>query len=333
MSFVPLIKQAIKYPLNQLAARFGHHRRRTDESRLWIMMYHRILPKTDPRYSMEEPGMIVEPDTFRMHLQVLKQEFTIISLKEWINRWQMGQRLPAKSCVITFDDGWLDNYEYALEIVEQEGVPATLFAVSEMIGTKQSFWPNRVVNLLKQGSRNIQKIDWLYQLVKQQPVDRELSAQAIYALKGYADDKLIKMIAEAEAKLDISPPNERSLMNWDELKKLADHPLIDIGSHTCHHFRLREDLALETMRQEIIQSKQHLEQRITQSVDLFCYPNGDTCEASIELVTKHYRAAVTTQRGFNEASSLQTHQLKRIPVHQDSSDTPVKLLARVACWP
>lgn len=297
------------------------------------MMYHRILPKHDPRYSQEEPGMIIEPDTFLMHLQILKQVFTIIPLSEWIDRKNQNLSLPDKACAITFDDGWLDNYEYALPVLEQEQVPATIFAVSHMIGTFDQFWPNRIMTLLQQPQEKIRTIPWLHKLMGDHAADAELSAQAIYSLKGFSDNQLLKLIEQAEKNLSISPSNIPSLMNWGQIRQLSDHALIEIGSHSCHHIRLREDLKPDILLREILESKALLESQLEKPVDLFCYPNGDYCNAALKAVSEHYRAAVTTERGINGADSLNLYKLNRIGVHQDISDNPRRLQARLANWP
>jgi peptidoglycan/xylan/chitin deacetylase (PgdA/CDA1 family) len=296
-------------------------------------MYHRILPKNDARYPIEERGMLVEPDTFLMHLQLLKQEFTIIPLSEWIERKNQNLPLPEKTCAITFDDGWLDNYEFAVPILEQEEVPATLFAVSHMVGTLDQFWPNRIANLLQQSQASISKIPWLNKLVEGYPASSELSAQAIYSLKGYSDDQLLELIGQAENDLSVSPPDTPSLMNWSQLRQLSDNNLIEIGSHTCHHLRLKNELNPATLVREISESKARLESQLDKRVELFCYPNGDYCDTAIREVSKHYKAAVTTERGINTASSFDPYKLHRIGVHQDVSDIPRRFLARLANWP
>jgi peptidoglycan/xylan/chitin deacetylase (PgdA/CDA1 family) len=333
MSVVQLLKNAAKFPVEALAGQFGQHRRQAGEARLWIMMYHRILPKNDPRYALEEPGMIVEPETFRMHLQQLRKEFTLMPLNEWVKRSKAGQALPPKSCAITFDDGWLDNYQYALPILEQQQVPATLFAVSGMVGTNDEFWPNRIVKLLNQPLEKIETIPWLYELAGNQATNSELSAQVIYSLKNLTDDEIIKQLDHAEEALGVSKNTSPTLMNWEQLRTFSDNDLIDIGSHTCHHVRLRQDLQPSVRFNEIVQSKKQLETQLEKPIELFCYPNGDYCDAALREVAEHYQAAVTTKPGINLASDSSFMTLKRFGVHQDISYNRRKLLARVANWP
>ncbi|MCP3848772.1 MAG: polysaccharide deacetylase family protein, partial [Gammaproteobacteria bacterium] len=329
MSVAQLLKNTAKIPLESIAARIGQHRRWSAEPQLWIMMYHRILPKEDPRAHVEEPGMIVEPATFKMHLQVLKQEFTIIPLIDWVNRKINRLPLPDKACAITFDDGWLDNYEYALPILEQEQVPATLFAVSDMVGSCEEFWPNRVIKLLQQPADRIKSISWLHPLASKNSYDSELSAQAIYSLKDYADDELIKLIELAEIELSVPANKSPVLMNSEQLIAMSDNVLIDIGSHTCHHFRLRESLAIKLQNSEITDSQKHLEEMLDKPVELFCYPNGDYCSNALDQVSKHYKAAVTTQRGVIKHSNSDLYRLSRFGVHQDVSSNRRQLLARI----
>jgi hypothetical protein len=144
-----MLKQSLKQLATTGADLLGPHRfswRR--DQQLWVLMYHRVLPREDVRYRLEEPGMIVTPDTFAMHLRELKRHFDVMDFSEWLRLRDKGEALPRRACVITFDDGWLDNYEYALPIITSEATPITLFAVAEKIGTDFQFWPNIISALL-----------------------------------------------------------------------------------------------------------------------------------------------------------------------------------------
>lgn len=333
---ISLIKACGKAPLTWAAAQFGSHKKASSEPHLWVLMYHRILPISDERYHAEEPGMIVEPETFSQQLQSLKQLMPIMPLQQWLDRFEQGLPLPPRACAITFDDGWADNFEYAYPIIEQQQVPATLFAVSDMIGTNRQFWPNRLNHLLVQASiKQLQSLSWLNQWLPDDtgtPLDREQIAEVIRQVKHHPDDKISQWLSEAEQQLAISPPQAPALMSWAQLKTMAASDYFDIGSHTCNHYRLRSDLSPELTEHEIVASKQRLEDELQQPIKLFCYPNGDTSALAVELVKKHYQAAVTTQRGINKQSALQAHQLLRIGLHQDISDSNTKLQAKLANW-
>ncbi|TQV71759.1 polysaccharide deacetylase family protein [Exilibacterium tricleocarpae] len=328
-----IAKNLVRTPLEWTAAQFGSHRRKSTVPRLWVLMYHRILPKDDPRYRAEEPGMIVEPETFGHHLRQLQRHFTLIPLREWIDRWSADRPLPAKACAITFDDGWADNYEYAFPILQREQVPATLFAVSHMIGTDQQFWPNRINDLLRRPPRHWQSIDWLQPLLANpaQVPDQETIAGVIQHLKQHPDSLLHQRLAQIDTSGD-GGGHDAALMNWTQLREMAASGLVDVGSHTCHHFRLREDLEPKVLIKELEDSKARLQAELDQPIELFCYPNGDVCDLALSQVSKLYKAAVTTAAGINRANQLQPFQLLRIGVHQDRSDSADKLGARLSGW-
>lgn len=330
------MKQQIKSIIQHAASRFGSYRVNTNTARLWVLMYHRILPKNDARFAQEEPGMIVTPSSFRQHLRELKHLFELLPLSEWIERRNTGAPLPKRACAVTFDDGWLDNYEFAFPILQQEQVPATLFAVSHMVGTRSQFWPNRVARLIS-GRLNWQQenaLNWIRRAGgewAQVPTGHEQLAHIIARLKQVSDAELKELLDTSEQQLGLTPMETPALVDWDQLRAMQNSGLVEIGSHTCNHFRLTHDLPPQIAEDEIIQSKKTLEQQLDRPVNLFCYPNGDATPHAIRLVSEHYKAAVTTQRGIN-SSRTAPHQLLRIGVHEHVSDTPTKFKARLSGW-
>lgn len=329
------IKTVLKAPLESFAANFGPHQK-SEPNKLWVLMYHRILPKSDPRFSSEEPGMIVEPATFQQHLVQLKQLFTILPLSEWVDRHLAGLPLPTNACAITFDDGWLDNYQYALPLITKAQVPVTLFAVPNMIGGNYQFWPNRLTALLQKiTEKQLRQLPWLQPYL---PVNHpasfspEMATTVIKAMKAHPDNIINQWLNNAEFECQLKSTQQPSLANWEQLTEMSDTGLVEIGSHTCNHYRLREDLDYAIMKNEIESSKKELQERLGKPVDLFCYPNGDVCPQAISLVKQNYKAAVTTQRGINSLTNPNLYQLSRIGVHQDITNTDTRFKARLSNW-
>ncbi|MDQ2076164.1 polysaccharide deacetylase family protein [Marinimicrobium sp. ABcell2] len=310
---------------------FGAHRRATAEPRLWILMYHRILPREDERFASEEPGMVVQPDSFDMHLRELKRHFDVVTLGEWIAAKDRGETLPKKACAITFDDGWRDNYEYAFPALKAHQLPATLFAVAEKIGTDFQFWPNVVAGLLHAGAGpEMARHPVFSDAIQGHERNREDIAACINRLKANSDEAIFRALEDINWRsMSETAP---ALMSWEQLREMQSSGLVEIGSHTCSHRRLNGDMAQDALVHEIVHSKDVLETQTGQSVNLFCFPNGDYTPAALDLVKNHYQAAVTTQSGINQGGAIQPHELTRLGMHDDISNTGRRFNARLSGW-
>ncbi len=337
------VKAVVKRSLQHVAAKFGRHTRANKEPQLLILMYHRILPLDDERAKIEEPGMVVSPETFELHLTILKKYFNIIKLSDWIQLKSEGKPLPTNACAVTFDDGWADNYEFAFPILQEQNTPASIFLVAEMMGTKDMFWPERLARLVTAIASNYpqhwknSELAWLqsnpksYQFSKTPPNNEDISS-LISDVKNYTDQELHDRISRAETllQLDVSKYSP-SLLNWQQVEKMTGSGLIEIGSHTCRHVRLNKQTSDEQIKNEIVNSKKIIKQHTGCEINTFCFPNGDYSPLSLELVQQNYVAAVTTQTGWNTAST-DHHLLQRIGIHQDIAQDKTSFLARISGW-
>ena len=79
--------------------------------RVVILTYHRVVSDHMVRDEYIQPGMYVRGQSFEAHIAYLRKRFAIVSLDELLDLWQTNRLKSDRSyCVITFDDGWKDNY-------------------------------------------------------------------------------------------------------------------------------------------------------------------------------------------------------------------------------
>src|SRR3989338_11299150 len=93
-----------------------------------ILMYHSI--SDGPNESLH-----VKPDSFLRQMAYIKwRRYNVISLDELVEGIKSGKRFKHNTVVITFDDGYEDNYKYAYPVLRDFGFPATIFLISNYIG-------------------------------------------------------------------------------------------------------------------------------------------------------------------------------------------------------
>jgi len=96
-----------------------------------ILMYHQV------DLSLEPKAQKVTPELFERQMALLKEwNFNVVSLDALVKRMESGQRVPRNWVVITFDDGYENNYTRAFPVLKKYGYPATMFVSSDFLNTK-----------------------------------------------------------------------------------------------------------------------------------------------------------------------------------------------------
>lgn len=334
------MKQSLKRLAQGVIAPFGPILWRARPTpRLLVLMYHRVLPASHPDRPREQPGMFVSPETLALHVEIVQRHFELVHLEDWARDVTSGRPVPRLACALTFDDGWRDNFEYAFPILRSGAVPATVYLLPDLVGTRYSFWPNRLARLLGDPCNNEHRAgwpDWLLRALAAVGVGRTaplpLSMVEIDAVIGclknaYTDDAILRLLDDLAVMDD--GVGDRDLMNWDEIRQMAAGGKIRFGSHTRRHIRLDSRVPLDVLQNEIRASRELIEQQVRSPVSSFCYPNGDHCPAAVELVRGSYSTAVTTRRGWN-STVTDAYLLNRVGVHEDVSNSAAAFLSRLA---
>src|SRR5262245_4880809 len=200
--------------------------------RFQILGYHKVSPEAHPFF---EP---VHPEIFEQQMQFLKSCYTVMNLQELIARSLRGE-LPERAVVITFDDGYRDNYDYAFPILKKYGFPATIFVATGAIGTGNLIWHDRVFDAFRFAtvSRARLKDASLPELIldSNEAKNRSLQLVLIKAKGLYGEQRRI-FIDDIECNLrpNLTADQQNRMLTWNQIREMHDAG-IEFGSHTVSH--------------------------------------------------------------------------------------------------
>lgn len=315
--------------------------------RVIVLTYHRVVPQKMVERQHIQPGMYMLEESFATHIAYLRERFTILSLDELLDLWRTNQFKSDRSyCVITFDDGWRDNYQFAFPILRKYAVPATIFLATDFIGTTRWFWPDRMMLVLERARAQASDPtirDEVSAILAEtvgvrQPADdgnflfiksgMTIDAGAIIELcKEVGVEEIEDLIDGLSRVLCLDAPSERVLLDWTEVSEMAAQG-VTFGSHSCSH-RILTNIPLPEVSRELIESRNTILQHGVTPSSAFCYPNGNFNPGIQQLVRESgYRAAVGCEIGLEGDRPEDPYALKRVSLHEDSSSSdPLLALA------
>ena len=330
----------LKYATRRLAAGVlfasgatGVYRRLALRERVVVLMYHRVIPLDDEKAAVGTyEGMQVDPGTFEHQMAYLRKPFRLLSLASLRRHLQERNPFPTNSCLVTFDDGWKDNYTHAYPILKRHEIPAVIFLSVGHIGTRKRFWQERIFSALhgiRGAARRDPGIPARYGTLPEEIKIEELSAlpegkfrkevwEQIRSLKKLPLSRIEPIVNAIEACMGtIGGPSSEgdSFLSWEDIEEMSRGG-IDFGSHGLNH-EILTNVSAGEVRKEVLDSRRIIEGRIQKSVYAFSYPNGDNDPAVRQCIGEcGYEIAFGTRRGFAGADD-DPLSLKRMNVHDD----------------
>ena len=141
---------AVQRALYRSGALHAYHRRR-NRDRLTVVMFHRVLAPSDPRWPTADPEYSLRDDLFAECLGFFRRHYHVVGLDDVMAARRGGRPLPPCPLLITFDDGWSDTEEFALPHLVRAGMPALLFVVADAVGRREPFFQERMVGAWRAG--------------------------------------------------------------------------------------------------------------------------------------------------------------------------------------
>lgn len=309
-----------------------------------VLMYHRVVTETEKGHCFLQDGIIVKADTFEKQMRFLRNRFNVLSLNDFIDCIEGRRAFDYKSCLVTLDDGWKDNYQNAYPVLKEMGIPAVIFITTDFVGTGEHFWQEKITELLYRlngahksdrnfaGSIQEKLPDKAIESILRSDRGKLKGEVSVYisTLKEKRTveiEDIIRRLNELAGKSGSGATAEEAFMNWDEVKVMAVNG-ITFGSHGKSHAiltRLRKSEA----EKEAMESKAQIERILGTPVLSFSYPNGDYSEVVAEIVQNAgYRVVFSTEDGTHSASD-ERYRIKRINIHEDMTGSIPMFMARI----
>lgn len=281
-------------------------------ARLTILIYHRVLERPDPLLPNE-----LDAEGFGRRMAFLAGNFKVLPLLEAVSRLKKGS-LPARALCITFDDGYANNAEVALPILQRFGLTATFFVATGYLEGGM-MWNDKVIEVVRQAPGS--HLDLTFLGLDTYPVGtveqrRSTIFSLISALKYRAPEEREAWVGRIIQTTGAEIPT--GMMMRAEQARALYRAGMEIGGHTVSHPILAR-LPFERARAEIAEGKAHLESIIGDRVRVFAYPNG---RPGVDYSAEH--VAAVKEAGFEAAVST--------AMGSASLDSDIYQLPRFSPW-
>ncbi|HET6554388.1 MAG TPA: polysaccharide deacetylase family protein [Dyella sp.] len=295
---------------------------------LRILAYHRIMPLPDPAtYDFDLELISAPPERFRQQMLLLKRRFCPMRLSDVAAMLDAGEELPADAVVITFDDGYDDNYRIAFPILRELDIPATFFVSTGHIDTGEPYAYDWLVHmiLLTDASRLVlPELGMDQPMPADRPARRKLAGNVLDRMKNISALDQAAMIERLAREWRIAPDavyQDCRPMNWDQLREMS-HAGFEIGSHGVHHWMLSKLPAAE-LAQEIMGSREALLRELGPHPLLLSYPVGSNRSYDERVIamakSADFQLACSYISGTNPQPSHNRYALLRLAVERDMS--------------
>lgn len=280
--------------------------------RLSILIFHRVLREPDPLF----PGEM-HAARFDQVCGWLRRWFQVLPLAEAV-RALAARRLPARALAITFDDGYADNHDVALPILQRHGLTATFFIASGFLDGGR-MWNDTVIEAIRRSRRDALDLACLEDgegavrvALDSIEARRRVIEQVIGRTKYLPPARRDRAVAALAREAGVALPDDL-MMRSGQVRALRRAGM-GVGGHTVTH-PIIAGLGDEAIREEVSRGKQDLERILDAPVTLFAYPNGkpgrDYDARCVRIVQEcGFEAAVTTAPG-SAGAGCDLYQLPR----------------------
>ncbi|MFZ1086358.1 MAG: polysaccharide deacetylase family protein [Terracidiphilus sp.] len=287
---------------------------------LLVLNYHRIGNSENDLF---DPGVFsATPDQFDDQIAYLKHHLSLVTLDEALAFIDGTDKEKSPRCrvLITFDDGYLDNYQIAFPILRSHGAQGVFFLATSMVGSCAIPWWDQIAYLMKTARKRQFSLSYPADFaVNLERNGLEKSLNTILKLYKRPDNltpkRFLRELAEACEGKD-SPERLRRFLNWEEAREMIGGGM-EIGSH-AHSHQVLSQLEGEKQRQELDDSRRLIMNRLGVEVRVLAYPVGHkisfTDQTRRIARESGYKYAFSHYGGANIQGKISSYDVKRTKI-------------------
>ena len=315
-------------------------------NKLYISMYHYTRYIKNSRYPAIKG---LELEDFKRQLDFFEENFNIITMEEVIEAVKEGKRLPEKALLLTFDDGYIDNYTVALPLLLERGLQGSFFVPAKPLDKGGLLEVNKIhFTLAKGNEKDIVKDILDYSLKIKEKLSKELNIADSdilkelykrYAVSNGRDSidtsfikKMLQEVLPAKNRTEIIDilfnkyveVSEEVLanelyVNKTQLKIMKKLGMF-IGVHGYEHSHLA-NLTETEQNKDLDSALCVMREFIDEDAWVMNYPYGSYNETTLRLIkSKGAVLGLTTKRGVTDIDVTSALELARL----DCNDFPPK---------
>lgn len=308
--------------------------------RLRVLAYHRVVPGAeDATWPFDVELISATPEDFRWQMEHVARHFRPVTLTEVVDAIAGGRELPRRAMLVTFDDGFSDNHDYALPVLREVGVPACVFIATDLIGTEHRFWFEsvaRVVMAAPPGVRLAPAAGFELVVADRPEARRAQIAGLLGRLKRVPEESRDAVVQALAAQCP--PPAERAVeslsrsMTWDQVRAMY-RAGIEFGAHGASHAVLAQ-LRPDALDAELVRARAAIERELGAAPRALAYPVGGPDAYTPEVIAAARRAGYVAGfsyiQGDNPRTGADAFNLRRQHVERS---TRRAYFAGLSAWP
>jgi peptidoglycan/xylan/chitin deacetylase (PgdA/CDA1 family) len=259
-----------------------------------ILGYHAVVEDVRAHVGRAIAPNLISVEMLERQLEWVCRHYRVMTLDDLGAQLERGEPFDRPCAAVTFDDGYVGVYRYALPLLQRMGIPAGVFIVTELTGRAELQLYDKlylvletVLPLLGHSEKRLRQLLESKNLSLGQPgPDRRLDAfQTMRRLLSTHGQKKLRRIIEAlETVSTIREADypDMQVMDW-EMVRTMDACGVTIGSHTQTHALLTEE-SVERAANQTVGSMATLKDRLKRPIRHFAYPDGRFNAAVVSAV-------------------------------------------------